>query len=159
MLSNMIANLTDMDAMDKFEDALVEIPKVRKGLGYPPLVTPLSQMVGNQAVTNVLMGARYKQISNEVKAYFRGEYGISPAPVNEELAKQILGDDKPIDCRDIDSKPSTMFADAKEKLGATARSDEDVMSYICFPKQAEDYFAARKDKEERTCKYTVEPLD
>ncbi len=85
MLSNMIANLTDMKAMDKFEAALAEIPAVRKDLGYPPLVTPLSQMVGNQAVTNVLLGQRYKQVSKEVKNYFKGEYGIAPAPVSKEL--------------------------------------------------------------------------
>ena len=80
MLSNMIANLKDMKAMDKFDAALAEIPSVRKDLGYPPLVTPLSQMVGNQAVVNVLMGERYKQISNEIKNYFKGEYGIAPGP-------------------------------------------------------------------------------
>ena len=90
MLSNMIANLTDMKAMDKFDAALAEIPAVRKDLGYPPLVTPLSQMVGIQAVTNVLLGERYKQISKEVKAYFKGEYGIAPAPVNAEIEAKVL---------------------------------------------------------------------
>ncbi|HIS51859.1 MAG TPA: pyruvate carboxylase subunit B [Candidatus Onthomonas avicola] len=159
MLSNMIANLTDMGAMDKFDAALTEIPKVRKDLGYPPLVTPLSQMVGNQAVTNVLVGEPYKQISNEVKAYFHGEYGIAPAPVNPELAKKILGDKQPIDCRVVDAQPSTIWADTQAELGDLAQSEEDIMSYICFPKQAKDYFQHRKELQERTCSYTLEALD
>ena len=159
MLSNMIANLTDMGAMDKFDAALTEIPKVRKDLGYPPLVTPLSQMVGNQAVTNVLVGEPYKQISNEVKAYFHGEYGIAPAPVNPELAKKILGDKQPIDCRVVDAQPSTIWADTEAELGDLAQSEEDIMSYICFPKQAKDYFQHRKELQERTCSYTLEALD
>ncbi len=163
MLSNMIANLTDMDAMDKFDEALAEIPAVRKEMGYPPLVTPLSQMVGNQAVTNVLMGERYKMISNEVKNYFKGQYGIAPAPVDKDLEKRILdeaGMDAPVDCRIEDSKRTGEdFAKAKEALGELAQSEEDVMSYICFPKQAEDYFLARKEKEERSCKYTMEAVE
>ena len=159
MLSNMIANLTDMGAMDKFDAALTEIPKVRKDLGYPPLVTPLSQMVGNQAVTNVLVGEPYKQISNEVKAYFHGEYGIAPAPVNPELAKKILGAKQPIDCRVVDAQPSTIWADTQAELGDLAQSEEDIMSYICFPKQAKDYFQHRKELQERTCSYTLEALD
>lgn len=149
MLSNMIANLTDLHAMDKFDDALVEIPKVRADLGYPPLVTPMSQMVGTQAVMNCIAG-RYKAVSKEVKAYFRGEYGNPPAPVNQELAKQILGDEKPIDCRVADSAPSTMFEDTRKKLGDLAQSDEDVMSYICFPNQAEAFFKERKAKADGT---------
>ena len=105
MLSNMIANLKDMNAMDKFDEALVEIPNVRRDLGYPPLVTPLSQMVGNQAVTNVLMGERYKQISKEIKNYFKGEYGTAPGEVSAELQAKILGEGgQPTDCRIEDSK-------------------------------------------------------
>ena len=163
MLSNMIANLTDMDAMDKFDEALAEIPAVRKDMGYPPLVTPLSQMVGNQAVTNVLMGERYKMISNEVKNYFKGQYGIAPAPVDKALESRILAEadmKAPVDCRIEDAKRTGEdFAKAKEALGELARSEEDVMSYICFPKQAQDYFEARKAKEERSCKYTMEAVE
>ena len=156
MLSNMIANLTDMHALDKFDQALAEIPAVRKDLGYPPLVTPLSQMVGNQAVTNVLLGERYKQISKEIQNYFKGEYGIAPAPVSEELQKRILGDGKPVDCRIEDSKrDGSDFAQAKAALGELARSEEDLMSYICFPNQAEAYFKARKEKEENIVRYTI----
>ena len=158
MLSNMIANLKDMNAMDKFDEALKEIPEVRKDLGYPPLVTPLSQMVGNQAVTNVLVGERYKNISNEVKNYCRGEYGISPAPVNKELEEKILGEGgKPTDCRIEDSKRTGEdFRNAKEALGDLAESDEDIMSYICFPKQAEDFLKMRRQNREKVVKYTIE---
>ena len=163
MLSNMIANLTDMDAMDKFDEALAEIPAVRADMGYPPLVTPLSQMVGSQAVTNVLMGERYKVISKDVQNYFKGEYGIAPAPVNPDLEKRVLSDagmTAPVDCRVEDSKRTGEdFEAAKAALGDLAKSEEDVMSYICFPKQAEDYLKARKDKEERTCNYTMEAID
>ena len=158
MLSNMIANLTDMKAMDKFDAALKEIPEVRKDLGYPPLVTPLSQMVGNQAVTNVLLGERYKQVSKEVKNYFKGEYGIAPAPVSEELQTKILGEGgKPVDCRIEDAKRTGEdFKKAKEALGDLARSEEDVMSYICYPDQAMKFFEDRKAKEENICTYVIE---
>ena len=159
MLSNMIANLTDMHAMDKFDAALAEIPSVRKDMGYPPLVTPLSQMVGNQAVTNVLVGERYKNISKEVKAYFKGEYGIAPAPVDADLEKRILaeaGMDAPMDCRVEDSKRTgEEFAAAKAALGELAQSEEDVMSYICFPAQAEKFLEGRKAKEENKVTYTI----
>ena len=159
MLSNMIANLTDMHAMDKFDAALAEIPSVRKDMGYPPLVTPLSQMVGNQAVTNVLVGERYKNISKEVKAYFKGEYGIAPAPVDADLEKRILteaGMEAPLDCRVEDSKRTgTEFADAKAALGDLAKTDEDVMSYICFPAQAEKFLEGRKAAEENKVTYTI----
>ena len=157
MLSNMIANLKDMNAMDKFDAALLEIPAVRKDLGYPPLVTPLSQMVGNQAVTNVLMGERYKQISNEVKNYFKGEYGNSPSPVSRELETKILGEGgKPIDCRIEDSKRTGEdFAKAREALGDLAKTEEDIMSWICFPAQAEKFLKERKEKEERRVKYSI----
>ena len=158
MLSNMIANLKDLNAMDKFDEALTEIPAVRKDLGYPPLVTPLSQMVGNQAVTNVLMGERYKQISNEIKNYFKGQYGIAPAPVSKELETKILGEGgKPVDCRIEDSKRTgEEFKAAKEALGDLCQSEEDVMSYICFPDQAKKFFEARKAKEENVAVYTIE---
>ena len=158
MLSNMIANLKDMGAMDKFDEALAEIPNVRKDLGYPPLVTPLSQMVGNQAVVNVLMGERYKQISNEIKNYFKGEYGIAPGPVSQELQDKILGEGgKPTDCRIEDSKRTgEELAKAKEALGDLARSEEDLMSYICFPQQAEAFLKERKAREENVATYTIE---
>ncbi len=160
MLSNMIANLKDMNAMDKFDEALKEIPAVRKDLGYPPLVTPLSQMVGNQAVTNVLIGERYKNISNEVKNYFKGEYGIAPAPVSQALQDKILGaGNQPVDCRIEDSKRTGKdFEDAKAALGDLARCEEDIMSYICFPKQAKEFLEKRKAAEENVCTYSIEAI-
>jgi oxaloacetate decarboxylase alpha subunit len=160
MLSNMIANLTDMHAMDKFEAALLEIPAVRADLGYPPLVTPLSQMVGNQAVTNVLIGERYKNISKEVKNYIKGEYGIAPAPVSAELVEKVLGaDGTPVDCRDEDQKRTGEdFAAAKEALGDLARSEEDVMSYICYPDQTLKFLKDRKAQEENEAVYTIEEM-
>ena len=160
MLSNMIANLTDMKAMDKFEAALEEIPNVRKDLGYPPLVTPLSQMVGNQAVTNVLVGERYKSISKEVKNYITGEYGIAPAPVSQELIEKVLGEGgKPVDCRIEDQKRTgEEFADAKKALGDLARSEEDLMSYICYPDQTLKFLKKRKEQEENEAVYTIEEM-
>ena len=159
MLSNMIANLTDMHAMDKFDAALAEIPAVRADMGYPPLVTPLSQMVGNQAVTNVLVGERYKNISKEIKSYLKGEYGIAPAPVNAELQKKVLteaGMDAPVDCRIEDSKRTGEdFKVAKAALGDLARSEEDVMSYICYPTQTKKFLEDRKAKEENEVTYTI----
>ncbi len=154
MLSNMMANLEDMHALDRMEEALVEIPKVREDMGYPPLVTPLSQMVGNQAVTNVLVGERYKNVSKEIKAYLRGEYGRAPGKINAELQKKVLGDEQPITCRFADTLEPA-FEKTKAELGDTARSDEDVLSYIAFPQQAEKFFEARKAKEEKTVKYTI----
>ena len=160
MLSNMIANLKDMHAMDKFDAALAEIPAVRKDLGYPPLVTPLSQMVGNQAVTNVLLGERYKQISKEVKNYFKGEYGIAPAPVNKEIEARVLAESgltAPVDCRIEDKKRTGEdFKKAKEELGDLAKTQEDVMSYICFPAQARTFLEKRKAEEEKVCTYVIE---
>lgn len=157
MLSNMIANLTDMHAMDKFDEALAEIPNVRKDLGYPPLVTPLSQMVGNQAVTNVLLGERYKSVSKEVQNYFKGEYGVAPAPVNAELEAKILKGGKPVDCRIEDKKRTgEEMKKAKEELGDLARSEEDLMSYICFPDQAKKFMEDRKAKEENIVTYSIE---
>lgn len=160
MLSNMIANLTDMKAMDKFEQALAEIPAVRKDLGYPPLVTPLSQMVGNQAVTNVLLGERYKQISKEVKNYIKGEYGIAPAPVAPELIEKVLGENgKPVDCRIEDqNRTGIEFQEAAEALGDLARSEEDIMSYICYPNQTLQFLKDRKAQEENEAVYTIEEL-
>ena len=154
MLSNLMAQLEAMNALDRLDEALIETPKVREDLGYPPLVTPLSQMVGVQAATNVLVGERYKNISKEVKAYLRGEYGRAPGKINEELQKKVLGDEKPVTCRYADLLEPE-FDKIKAQLGDTARCDEDVLSYIAFPQVAEKFFAARKAKEENVAKYTI----
>ena len=154
MLSNMMANLEDMNALDRMEEALIEIPKVRADMGYPPLVTPLSQMVGNQAVTNVLVGERYKNVSKEIKAYLRGEYGKAPGKIDPDLQKKVLGDEQPITCRFADTLEPA-FDKAKAELGDTARCDEDVLSYIAFPQQAEKFFEERKAKEENVATYSI----
>ena len=158
MLSNLVSQLKAQNAMDKFEEVLIETPKVREDLGYPPLVTPMSQMVGVQATNNVLSGERYKNISKEVKAYCRGEYGTSPAPINPEVLKKALGDEKPIEGRYADTL-EPIFEQTKKELEGTAKNDEDVLSYILFPQVTEKYFAARKEKEEKIVKYTITPVE
>lgn len=158
MLSNLVAQLTAQNAMDKFDEVLVETPKVRADLGYPPLVTPMSQMVGVQATANVLAGERYKNISKEVKAYCRGEYGNPPGKIDPEVLKTVLGDEKPIKGRYADTL-EPVFDKTKEELKGVAKSDEDVLSYIMFPQVTEKYFAARKAKEEKVVRYTIAPMD
>ena len=158
MLSNLVAQLTAQNAMDKFDEVLVETPKVRADLGYPPLVTPMSQMVGVQATANVLAGERYKNISKEVKAYCRGEYGNPPGKIDPEVLKIVLGDEKPIKGRYADTL-EPVFDKTKEELKGVAKSDEDVLSYIMFPQVTEKYFAARKAKEEKVVRYTIAPMD
>ena len=158
MLSNMMANLEDMHALDRMDEALLEIPRVREDMGYPPLVTPLSQMVGNQAVTNVLVGERYKNISKEIKAYIRGEYGKAPGEINPELLKKVLGDEKPITCRFADTLEPA-FEKAKAEIGDKANSDEDVLSYIAFPTQAEAFFDKREEKKKNTFTYSIKKIE
>ncbi len=154
MLSNLLSQLKQMNALDRFDEALLETPKVRADMGYPPLVTPTSQMVGVQAVTNVLTGERYKKVSKEIKAYCRGEYGRTPAPINEEVKAMILGDEKPIEGRYADTlKP--VVEDTRKKLGDLAKCDEDVLSYIAFPNLAEKYLTERKAKEENVATYSI----
>ena len=157
MLSNLLSQLKMMNALDRLDEALQETPRVRKDLGYPPLVTPTSQMVGVQAVTNVLQGERYKKVSSEVKAYCRGEYGKTPAPIDPEIQKIILGDEKPLEGRYADTL-EPLFEKTKAQLGDTARCDEDVLSYIAFPQVAEKFFADRKAREENVVKYTFEEV-
>ena len=147
MLSNLVAQLTAQKALDKLDAVLLEVPKVRKDLGYPPLVTPMSQMVGVQATVNVLTGGRYKNVSKEIKAYVKGEYGRAPGKIDPEVQKLVLGDEKPITQRYADLlEPG--FEKAKRELGERAHSDEDVLSYIAFPAQAEAYFEKRDRKED-----------
>ena len=155
MLSNLLSQLKTMNALDRLDEALAETPRVRKDLGYPPLVTPTSQMVGVQAVTNVLQGERYKKVSNEVRAYCRGEYGRTPAPIDPKVQKRILGDEKPLTGRYADTLEPA-FEKTKAELGDTARSDEDVLSYIAFPQLAEAFFEKRQADEEKVVKYTIE---
>ncbi|MDO4500484.1 MAG: oxaloacetate decarboxylase subunit alpha [Erysipelotrichaceae bacterium] len=138
MLSNMIKQLTDQGAMDRYEEVLREIPNVRKEMGYPPLVTPLSQMVGTQSVLNILGGERYKLCAKEIKDYLHGRYGKSPAPVNEEIKKKIIGDDEVITCRPADLLEPE-FEKLKEKYKDIAKCDEDVLSLALFEGVATEF--------------------
>ncbi len=158
MLSNLISQLKAQNAIDKLPEVLLETPRVRADLGYPPLVTPMSQMVGVQAATNVLLGERYKAIGKEVKAYCRGEYGKAPGEIDTDLMKKALGNETPVTCRFADTL-APQFEQTKEELKGVAKSDEDVLSYIAFPAQAEKFFANRKAKEERVVKYTIEEIE
>lgn len=158
MLSNLVAQLTAQNKMDKFPEVLAETPRVRKDLGYPPLVTPMSQMVGVQATANVLAGERYKNISKEVKAYIRGEYGKAPGEIDKDLQKKVLGDEQPITCRFADTlEPG--FEKAKAEIGEKAHSDEDVLSYIAFPTQAEAFFDKRDEQKKNTFTYAIQKMD
>ena len=158
MLSNLLSQLKMMNALDKFDEALLETPKVRKDMGYPPLVTPTSQLVGTQAVLNVLAGERYKNVGAEMKAYCRGEYGKTPAPIDPEVRAKILGNEKPIEGRYADTLPKDTFDKAKEYLGDTARCEEDVLSYIAFPQVAENFFAKRREAEEHVVRYSIREI-
>jgi len=158
MLSNLVAQLTAQNKMDKFEEVLLETPRVREDLGYPPLVTPMSQMVGVQATSNVLAGERYKNISKEIKAYVKGEYGKAPGKLNDELVKKVLGDEKPITGKFADTLGDG-FEKAKAEIGDKAHCDEDVLSYIAFPTQAEAFFDKRDELKRRTFTYNIEKID
>ena len=138
MLSNLVKQLKDAGAEDKYDQVLAEIPVVRKDFGSPPLVTPTSQIVGTQAVMNVLMG-RYKTFPKNSKALLRGEYGRLPAPVNEEVRKMAIGNDKVITCRPADLLEPELEKYRKE-LGDRAHQEEDVLSYALFPEIAMKYF-------------------
>ena len=157
MLSNLVAQLTAQNKLDRFQEVLEEVPRVRKDLGYPPLVTPSSQMVGVQATNNVLAGERYKMVSKEIKAYLRGEYGQAPGQVDEDLRKKVLGDEQPVTCRFADLlEPG--FERYKAEIGDLAQTEEDVLSYAAFPQVAEAFLQRRKEREERAVRYTIEEL-
>ena len=159
MLSNLLSQLKMMNALDRFDEALIETPRVREDMGYPPLVTPTSQIIGTQAVQNVLAGERYKNVGAELKAYCRGEYGRTPAPINPEIRAKILKDEKPIEGRYADLLPNDTFEKAEAKLGDMARCEEDVLSYISFPQVAEKFFEQRKADEEKIVRYTITPME
>ena len=138
MLSNLMSQLKAQNAMDKYDEVLKEVPRVRKDMGYPPLVTPLSQMVGTQAVLNVMTGVRYKMVAKEIKDYLHGKYGKAPAPVDPEIAKSIIGDDEVITCRPADLL-APEFEALKEKYKDIARCDEDVLSLALFENVAIEF--------------------
>lgn len=142
MLSNLISQLKQANAEDKYYEVLAEIPRVRKDFGYPPLVTPTSQIVGSQSVLNVLSGERYKVFTKESKGLLKGEYGRLPGEVNEEVRKKAIGDEEVITCR-----PADLIAPElekyKEETKGIAKCEEDVLSYALFPKVATDFFEKR----------------
>ena len=151
MLSNLVSQLKQQGKEDKLDEVLKEVPEVRKDFGYPPLVTPSSQIVGTQAVLNVLMGERYKMVTKESKSIVRGEYGSTPVPIDEEFKKKIIGEETPITCR-----PADMLEPELDKLRAEVaeyiEQDEDVLSYALFDQVAVKYF-----KERRAAKYKLDP--
>ncbi|MBO5265918.1 MAG: oxaloacetate decarboxylase subunit alpha [Ruminiclostridium sp.] len=145
MLSNLLSQLKQAGKSDQFEEVLREVPRVREDAGFPPLVTPTSQIVGTQAVFNVIMGERYKTVTKEFKGLVKGEYGKTPAPISPEFRKKILGDEAPIECR-----PADLIAPELDKLKADAakwtEQEEDVLSYAMFGQVAEKFFEKRRDK-------------
>ena len=143
MLSNLVSQLKQQGREDAFEAVLEEVPRVRADLGYPPLVTPSSQIVGTQAVLNVLMGERYKMVSKETKAVVRGEYGKCPGEIDPELVKKIIGDDERITCRPAD-KLEPEFVNMSKACAEWIRQDEDILSYALFDQVAVKYFQYRE---------------
>lgn len=142
MLSNLISQLKQQNAEDRYYDVLAEIPRVREDFGYPPLVTPTSQIVGTQAVLNVLMGERYKMVSKESKGLLRGEYGRVPGKVNEEVRKKAIGDAELIECRPADLLEPEMDK-YRSEAGELAKCEEDVLSFALFPQVAETFLKKR----------------
>lgn len=151
MLSNLVSQLKQAGKEDKFIDVLNEVPKVREELGYPPLVTPTSQIVGTQAVMNVIAGERYKMVPNETKALVRGEYGKTPAPIKDDIVKITIGDEERITCRPADLiKPE--LDNIRNEMKEYLEQDEDVLSYALFPQVAKKFFEFRKAQ-----KYKIDP--
>ncbi len=146
MMSNLVNQLREQNALDRLQDVLDEVPRVRKELGYPPLVTPSSQIVGTQATLNVLLGKRYKTIPEEVKQYVRGYYGRPPAPIDPKIQKLVIGDEEPITCRPADLLEPAI-PKARAELKGVTKKMEDIIAYILFPQPALEYFEHRKEQE------------
>ena len=148
MLSNLVAQLKEQNALDRYEEVLEEMPRVRKDMGYPPLVTPTSQIVGIQAVMNVLSGERYSMVTNEVKDYFRGLYGRPPAPVNEEVARKVIGDEEPIDCRPADIlKPQYEECWKRGEEMGIIEKEEDILTLALYPAIAPKFLRGEVEEE------------
>ena len=143
MLSNLVNQLQMQNAIDKFDEVLREVPRVREDLGYPPLVTPTSQIIGTQAVFNVITGERYKIVPKEVKAYVKGMYGKSTVPIREEIVRMIIGDEEIISCRPADLIEPEL-ENMKKEINQYLEQDEDILSYALFPQIAMKYFEYRE---------------
>ncbi len=151
MLSNFVSQLKQQNALDRYEDVLEEVPRVRKDLGYPPLVTPTSQIVGIQAVMNVLGEERYKNPSKEVKEYVKGFYGRSPAPIDPEIAHKIIGDEKPITCRPADLLEPELEKYRKEgEEQGIIKKEEDVLTFALYPAVAPKFLKGETEEEALT---------
>lgn len=144
MLSNLLSQLTEQGLQDKYEDVLAEVPKVRADLGYPPLVTPLSQMVGTQALMNVISGERYKLVPSEIKDYVRGLYGKAPVPISEEIKELIIGQEAVVTVRPADLI-APQLPEFRKEIAEYAKTEENVLMYALFPKQAKDFLGRRED--------------
>lgn len=142
MISNFMSQLAQQNALDRLPDVLQEVPRVRKDLGYPPLVTPTSQIVGTQAVLNVLAGERYKMVSSEVKNYVKGFYGQPPVPIDPEIKQLIIGDEEPITVRPADLL-EPQLPQAKSEIAPYMEKEEDVLSYVLFPVVAKKFLEER----------------
>jgi oxaloacetate decarboxylase alpha subunit len=142
MLSNLMSQLREQGAADRYEEVLAEVPKVREEMGYPPLVTPSSQIVGTQATLNVILGQRYKVVPEEVKNYVRGYYGRPPDTIDPEIQKIVIGDEEPIDCRPADMLEPGLEK-ARQEIDDLAQSEEDVISYALFPQVARPFLERR----------------
>ncbi|MBQ4384562.1 MAG: pyruvate carboxylase subunit B [Kiritimatiellae bacterium] len=143
MISNLRSQLAQQDALDRLDEVLEELPKTRADLGYPPLVTPTSQIVGVQSVLNVLSGKRYSMVTDETKRYAAGYYGRTPAPIEPKLRKKLMGGLKPITCRPADLLKPGLVAAAAELPPNTIKAEEDILSYALFPEVALGYFKWR----------------
>lgn len=142
-ISNLVTQLEEQKSLYRLGEVMEEIPRVREELGYPPLVTPASQIVGTQAVLNVLTGERYKLVPGEVRDYIRGSYGAPPAPINREIARKVLGDREPVTCRPADLLEPVM-GKIRNEVGELALSEEDVISYALFPQVARRFLELRR---------------
>ncbi|MEK7341170.1 MAG: hypothetical protein AABZ69_03025, partial [Candidatus Binatota bacterium] len=148
MLSNLVAQLRQQKSEDKLEAVLAEMPSVRKDLGYPPLVTPTSQICGSQAALNVMTGKRYGVVAMETRNYVMGLYGQPPGTISEEMRQKVLGKKQPITCRPADLlKPG--LEQARKEIGSLAGSEEDVLSYALFPEIAKEFFLWRESHQGR----------
>lgn len=155
MLSNLASQLKQQNAIDKYEDVLKEVPKVREDLGWPPLVTPMSQIVGTQAVLNVICGERYKMVPNEVKNYLKGYYGKPAFKISEEFRKKIIGDEEVITCRPVDLI-EPQLEQIKKEMSFYLEKDEDILSYALFPQVAKEFFRRRHAEKYKVDLNTVE---
>ncbi len=158
MLSNLVSQLKDAGQEDKYQEVLEEVPRVRADFGDPPLVTPSSQIVGTQAVMNVVAGERYKIVPKESKKLLHGEFGLTAKPFNKEVQKKVIGDEEPITCRPADLIPPQL-PEFEKKCAQWKQQDEDVLSYALFPSVAEEYFKYREAQQSKVDSAVADTAD